>query len=86
MQIINFYTSVFIYILVVEIWINPILTGRGDLQRIKEIDFILYNNTEPFKIKTRFDCDSNNLIYFLKCQGCDEDSTAETCCVKNTCY
>ena len=32
----------------------------------------------PFKIRSRFDCNSSNLIYLLKCKGCNEEYIGQT--------
>ena len=33
---------------------------------------------QPFKIKDRLNCDSSNLIYLLKCKGCNEEYIGQT--------
>ena len=42
----------------------------------KEIKF--KNREEKFKLKSRFNCDSTNLIYLLICNGCGEEYIGET--------
>ena len=36
------------------------------------------NRETPFKVKSRFDCNSSNLIYLIKCKGCNEEYIGQT--------
>ena len=46
---------------------------------IKETEELIFTNSrEKFKIRTKMDCTSQNLVYCIKCNGCGKDYIGQT--------
>ena len=53
--------------------------GCGSCKEILEVDELYFRNTgKNYKIKSKMDCTTRNLIYFMMCQSCGHSYIGET--------